>query len=247
MKKLLIISALIIVLCSCHPDKVITNESASFNTTDSAMMIQAKDLNGFAGFKILKTTEKDLKSILKRQSEKNVYIDSDEKPNFRIGYFSSEYEEANFIEESKIIKQYYLSKYYFGEVEINQISLFFYKDTLVGIHINLCEEEIIGMLVMKYGEGQGNMQKFCVEKWDNSTSKYNFHLNSFEKRKWKNDRIEANYDYSISDGRMGYYSNSLIILDITGSFKAFEEEYKRLKSVYKNRKANEYQKTLKNI
>lgn len=247
MKNFAILTIFLVTLLSCHPDKVLTNESKTFSTTDSAMMIQAKDFNGFAGFKILQTTDKDFKSMLKRQADKNYLFDSDATSNFLSGYFSSSFEESEFIEKSKIIKQYYISKYFFGEIEIDQISLLFYKDTLVGIHVDHCDEEIIGMLAMKYGEGQGMKRDFGVKKWNNASSKYDIHINSYEKRLWKNDKVEANYDYSFSTGRFGGLTNSLLIIDITGSFKAFEDEYSRLKSEFQNKKANDYQKTLKNI
>ena len=247
MKNFAILTIFLVSLLSCHPDKVLTNESKTFSTTDSAMMIQAKEFNGLAGFKILQTTDMDFKSMLKRQADINYFFDSDKTSNFRLGYFSSNDDESEFVEKSKIIKQYYISNYKFGEIEIDHISLFFYRDTLVGIHVNLCDEEIISMLAMKYGEGQGMKRDFGVEKWNNASSKYDFHINSYEKRLWKNDKIEAKYDYSHSTARFGGYSSYLLITDITGSFKAFEEEYSRLKSEFHNNKANDYQKTLKNI
>lgn len=228
MKKfaILIIGALL-ALSSCKEEARVYKFEKTYTTEETLMASKTKDLTGYKDLIIGETSFNDVCDMFNlkyswekesnfRHSQWGVNLDSIPKYSDRI---------YNVLENDNTIKVLWLSfpddEPFFG-LEWTVVSMAFYHNRLVGIHINPhIEYDILKDLQFLYGEGNGKsvINNTYIDTYASCT------IDEKTNIEWHNEKVSANYEKKIAK-KMGYSAydelqTSLIITDRSGYFDKF--------------------------
>ena len=218
MKKLLFIClVLTIFLVSCNQINNKSDNSAKIDTTGYYI---ARDLKGLATFKIDESTFDETLNQIKNEIR-------NDKKSFETSGKLSKYPDWMYIskENSIINKEYFaidertekniktieILQYFVGEIEIEQLKLIFYNDTLIFISCD-SNEKIEKAFTQKYGEPK----------------------NVYRGHQWENQKIKATSYTAISEKtlRIIYFNLEILsknkIINYTKQVNENKEEQKKL-------------------
>lgn len=240
MKKFLFIF-LVIVLASCNsignaPSVV----DEKFEPTLDSLYLQCKDLKGMGELHIGKTTYKQVK---RDKGVKTPAILFDTYTNFFNGFWgvASDMDLANYIEDkATILKQFCIGKYQIGELQIDDVSLAFYRDTLVGISFR-CTDEILKHYIAKYGNGKGNNYRYTYSRGEYGEKGYVFECKERENRMWANERVTIEYKHywdqrTATGERQKVYGSTSCVISSNNRYDDFLNELDKYKKAYKEQK-----------
>lgn len=195
MKRILIVFASVLTLLSCSQPVVLEE---TFDLPIDSLYIRCQNLKGLGQLHIGKTTSEQLRK------DKGITLhEIFRKPSFANGYwgvssilYDDLYKYLN--ENAKNIKQYHItdvvSKYKIGELEIDDVCLAFYNDTLVGIAFD-CTNEMLNHYISKYGSGNGRKYNYTYRKGEYGSKNFTFEKKEIEERVWMNENLTMEYKY----------------------------------------------------
>ena len=198
MKRILFI-LFVITLAACNSigtKPTITDEA--FNPSIDSLYAQCQELKGLGNLQIGKTTLRQVKR------DKGITMpEFMRSPSFINGHWGisalSNYELGEYLDKKATsIKQFQISdcihKYKIGEIEIEDVCLAFYRDTLVAISFD-CTGDILNHYIEKYGNGKGNKYTYSFVKGKYGTPNFTFESKHIENRTWANERVTMEYKY----------------------------------------------------
>lgn len=198
-----------------------------FAVSDSINFKNCKSLEGIAEFKINKFTITDFRKIHKTiQANLESYLQNELKSDFSNGFTNIYYTDTlnSILEIETSIRQYKLGgfggKYKIGNIELNNLYLLFYNDTLIGIQMTDVPDVIKEAFIAKYGEGKGYHKDNSIHYKDHRKSI----ISVKEVRLWENNFILAEYEYELESHPKLLGKESLIIRDKTGNFEQYEKD-----------------------
>ena len=239
MKKFLFLF-LVIALASCNNvSNASTIVDEKFDPPLDSLYIQCKDLKGLGELLIGQSTYRQVKK------DKGITLSPilfDTYTNFYNGFWgeSSSMEMAHYVEDNaKQIKQFHVGKYKVGELEIDDVDLAFYRDTLVAISFD-CSDEILKHYITKYGNGKGNNYRKSYYRGEYGTAGYVLESEEYENRMWTNERVKIEYkhylDYHKTATDQDFYSKTSCVISSNDRYDDFLSELDKYKKAYKEQK-----------
>lgn len=249
MKKiLLILSTILFVACDgLLYSPVITN--TVFNPSTDSLYAQCKELKGLGPLHIGETTLRQVKK------DKGITLyDFQKKPTFVGGYWgasSFENELGKYLDkEAKTIKQYkisdYFSKYKIGELEVRDVCLAFYKDTLVAISFD-CEQGMLEHYIKKYGNGKGNKYEWDYRKGEYGDKDFSYEYEHIENRLWANEHLQMEFKRHSElrkdpEGKLMSRDSKSCVISSNSRYNDFLTTLEKYKAQYKEEKTAQKQK-----
>ena len=207
--------------------------------------MQCKELKGLGDFIIDQTTYKEaLKDnnitkpdMLKHSSFSSGFWEVSVIDAWGADY--DRYEMATYVEkQATAIKQLEVSddiyKYKVGEIEIENISLAFYRDTLVAISFD-CTSQILNHYISKYGDGKGKYYDYKELRGKN----YYKHIHE-EERLWTNNILTMEYkdvcNMLTTKNEDTYTAYTTCIIYSNSKYNKFVNELDKAKEAYRKDK-----------
>lgn len=192
MKKFIPILAAIILASCNNSGNAPTIVDEKYDPSIDSLYAQCENLKGLGNLQIGKTT---YRQALKDKGVKTPPILFDTYTNFYNGFWgvASDMDMANYVEKNaKAIKQFCAGKYHIGEIEIDDVCLAFYRDTLVAVSFN-CTDEILNMYISKYGNGKGSNYEYTYSRGEYGKDNYFFENKQYEERVWENEQVKMEF------------------------------------------------------
>ena len=237
MKRILLILSVALVTACSQPE--IRNEV--FEPTLDSLYVQCKDLKGLGSLHIGKTTLRQV------QKDKGITLhEYFRKPSFVGGYWGeSAYDRGwgTYLDKKTTkIKQFKItdinSKYKIGELEIEDVCLAFYNDTLVAISFD-CTGEMLKHYISKYGAGKGSNYEYTYRKGEYGNSNFVFEYKHIENRLWANEYVSMEYkthweQRTAPKEKHKSYSTKSCVISSNSRYADFLRVLEDYKTQYKN-------------
>lgn len=250
MKYIYTISFVLLLLFSCSDITESRKENVEFVSSDSINFENCKDLEGFAEFKINISTTKDIEKIFKSvQDPLKDYLRGNFEPSFSNGFSKIHYTDTlnSILLNETSIRQYDLcglfGKYKIGDIEVDNIYLLCYNDTLIGVSIKSPPDAIIKAFISKYGDGKGSRHLNSVHFKD---SKKNT-ISVSENRVWENETLIASYILMLESHPKLRSNELLVIQDKTGKIERYNSELSAIESRLSKEKKERREKAIEMI
>ena len=251
MKKILLI-VFVFVVASCNnnnsnnhksdEEKVeprVTNQI--FDPALDSLYVQCKDLKGLGRLHIGKTT---LRQVGKDKGlSSGTSIDWD--VSFVNGFWGlsalSDMEQVEYLNKNaKKIKQFKVGKYTVGELEIDDVCLAFYRDTLVAISFD-CSDDILKHYISKYGNGKGSVYRYDLIKGKYGDDDYFAETKYKEIRIWANEKVSIEYKSQLDDKiapneRRRFSTSKSCVISSNHRYRDFLNELEKYQKAYKEQK-----------
>lgn len=187
-----IILLVIINLGSCgstpsHTPDIIKYDSITNNINN---------LKGIELFKIGETTIQDVRKISKIQKNNGMFYGGEEGFNCGLAYLKLNDDIQKFLPNDKRVNQIYFHKYKIDDIIIENISLLFLDNRLIGIYIDRPVEPILKSFRLKYGLGVGYYKNNSKSSGDIT------HFNESSIIVWENENVKATYNLMVT-GSLG--------------------------------------------
>lgn len=241
MKKYLFIF-LVIALASCNSvGNAPTVIDEKFDPTLDSLYIQCKDLKGLGKLHIGKST---LRQVSKDKGI-SPYLSLEWNVSFVNGYWGesalSDMELGRYLNKNaKKIKQFDIGKYKVGELEISDVCLAFYRDTLVAISFD-CSDKLLEHFKSKYGNGKGSNYRYTYSRGEYGEKGYMFECKEKEDRMWANERVTMKYEHywdqrTATGERQKVDGSTSCVITSNDRYDDFLNELDKHKKAYKEQK-----------
>ena len=224
----------------------IVNET--YDTPIDSLRIRCKNLKGLGNLDIGKTTLQQVRR------DKSITMPSILlKPTFSGGFWCVDDDKlSSYLNtKAKIIKQFEIGdcfyKYKIGDVEIEDVCLAFYRDTLVAISFD-CSSTILNHYISKYGKGIGKHYEFTKIKGEYGQKNYIFEHTHKEEHTWMNEKVTMEYKYNWSQNqRQVLYNNKTCVISSNDKYEVFLTTLKEYKNKYAEEQELKRQESLNSL
>ena len=240
MKKFLFLF-LVIALASCNNvGNAPTIVDEKFDPPLDSLYIQCKDLKGLGELRIGKST---LRQVSKDKGI-SPYLSLEWDVTFVNGYWGesalSDMELGRYLNKNaKKIKQFDIGKYKVGELEISDVCLAFYRDTLVAISFD-CSDKLLEHYKSKYGNGKGSNYRYVYSRGEYGEKGYVFECKEDEDRMWANERVTMKYEHywnqRTTATERDFYGKTTCVISSNDRYDDFLSELDKYKKAYKEQK-----------
>ena len=240
MKKFLFLF-LVIALASCNNvGNAPTIVDEKFDPPLDSLYIQCKDLKGLGELRIGKST---LRQVSKDKGI-SPYLSLEQDVTFVYGYWGesalSDMELGRYLNKNaKKIKQFDIGKYKVGELEISDVCLAFYRDTLVAISFD-CSDKLLEHYKSKYGNGKGSNYRYAYSRGEYGEKGYVFECKEDEDRMWANERVTMKYEHywnqRTTATERDFYGKTTCVISSNDRYDDFLSELDKYKKAYKEQK-----------
>lgn len=240
MKKFLFLF-LVIALVSCNNvGNAPTIVDEKFDPPLDSLYIQCKDLKGLGELRIGKST---LRQVSKDKGI-SPYLSLEWDVTFVNGYWGesalSDMELGRYLNKNaKKIKQFDIGKYKVGELEISDVCLAFYRDTLVAISFD-CSDNLLEHYKSKYGNGKGSNYRYAYSRGEYGKKRYVFECKEDEDRMWANERVTMKYEHywnqRTTSTESDFYGKTTCVISSNDRYDDFLSELDKYKKAYKEQK-----------
>ena len=240
MKNFLFLMLVIAVACCNNVGNAPTIVDEKFDPPLDSLYIQCKDLKGLGELRIGKST---LRQVSKDKGI-SPYLSLEWDVTFVNGYWGesalSDMELGRYLNKNaKKIKQFDIGKYKVGELEISDVCLAFYRDTLVAISFD-CSDKLLEHYKSKYGNGKGSNYRYAYSRGEYGEKGYVFECKEDEDRMWANERVTMKYEHywnqRTTATERDFYGKTTCVISSNDRYDDFLSELDKYKKAYKEQK-----------
>lgn len=217
-----------------------------FEPTIDSLYTQCRDLKGLGKLHIGSTT------LWQAKRDKGITISGYSRtPSFVGGYWGANilydgFDMGEYLnKKATTIKQWEITdianKYQIGTLEIEDVCLAFYRDTLVAISFE-CSDEMLKHYISKYGNGKGRKYDYFYSRGKYGEKGYFSEHKRIENRTWMNKYVTMEYKYSsvyrtsTSQRRGEISSSKSCVISSNRRYNDFINTLEKHKTNFKNQK-----------